>query len=162
MCESYRKQYGCNFISVMPTNLYGSEFDNYDLEKSHVFAAMIRKFHDAKVNGDDTVYLWGDGSPFREFLHVDDFADCLLFLMNNYDEEQPLNIGTGKDISIYDLAHKIKDIIGFEGKIDWDSTKPNGTPKKLLDVSKLHSLGWKHKIELDEGIEITYNRFLES
>jgi GDP-L-fucose synthase len=160
MCESYRRQYGCNFISVMPTNLYGSENDNYDLEKSHVFAAMIRKFHDAKVNGSEKVELWGDGTPFREFLHVDDFAECLVFLMNNYNEEQPLNIGTGKDISIFDLAHKIKDVIGFDGEIEWDTNKPNGTPKKLLDVSKLHSLGWKHTIELDEGIRITYDRFL--
>jgi GDP-L-fucose synthase len=160
MCESYRRQYGCNFISVMPTNLYGSENDNYDLEKSHVFAAMIRKFHDAKINGSGKVKLWGDGTPFREFLHVDDFADCLVYLMNNYNDEQPLNIGTGTDVSIFELAHKIKNVVGFDGEIEWDTTKPNGTPKKLLDVSKLHSFGWKHTIDLDEGIKITYDRFL--
>ncbi len=160
MCESYRRQYGCNFISVMPTNLYGSENDNYDLEKSHVFAAMIRKFHDAKINKSESVTLWGDGTPFREFLHVDDFADCLVFLMKNYNEEQPLNIGTGKDVSIFELACRIKGVVDFNGHIKWDTNKPNGTPKKLLDVSKLHSLGWHHKIELDEGIKITYNRFL--
>ena len=134
--------------------------DNYDLEKSHVFAAMIRKFHDAKMRGDDSVELWGDGSPMREFLHVDDFADASIHLMKNYNEEQPLNVGTGTDITIHDLAHKIKDIIGFNGDIVWNTEKPNGTPRKLLDVSKLHNTGWKHKIELDEGIKTTYEKYL--
>lgn len=161
MCESYRKQYGCNFISVMPTNLYGSKNDNYDLDKSHVFAAMIRKFHDAKINGEKSVILWGDGSPKREFLFIDDLADALVFLIENYDSEDIVNIGTGEDISIKDLAEKIKKEIGFEGDIIWDVSKPNGTPRKLLDVSKLHKLGWKHKVDLDEGIKITYKRFNE-
>jgi len=162
MCESYRKQHNCNFISVMPTNIYGSEFDNYDLEKSHVFAALLRKFHDAKTNGDSGVFLWGNGSPMREFLFIDDLADALVFLMQNYDSEEILNIGTGVDITIEDLANKIKNVVGFDGDIKWDLGKPNGTPIKLLDVSKLHKLGWKHKTELDEGIKITYDRFLNN
>lgn len=155
MIESYRRQYGCNYISVMPTNLYGSEKDNYDLENSHVFAAMIRKIHEAKVNN-TILTLWGDGSPFREFLHVDDLADALLFLMNNYDSEQILNIGTGEDISIKELAEKMCNVIGYDKEIIWDSTKPNGTSKKLTDVTKLRNLGWKHKINLDDGIKTTY------
>ena len=158
MCESYRRQYGCNFVAVMPTNLYGSEQDNYDLEKSHVFAAMIKKFHDAKINNIDTVNLWGDGSPYREFLHVDDLSDALLYIMNNYSDEEPLNIGTSKDLTIKELADKISKEIGYEGNISWDISKPNGTPKKQLDVSKLHKIGWKHKIEIDEGIKLTYER----
>ena len=162
MCESYRRQYDCNFISVMPTNIYGSSEDNYDLEKSHVFAAMIRKFHDAKVEGKKEVILWGDGSPMREFLFIDDLADALVFLMQSYNSEEILNIGTGIDISISNLANKIKNVIGFEGEIKWDSNKPNGTPRKLLDVSRIHKLGWKHKTELDEGIRITYDRFLNN
>jgi len=162
MCESYSRQYGCNFISVMPTNLYGSENDNYELEKSHVFGAMIRKFHDAKINGNKSVTLWGNGSPMREFLHVDDFADAVIYLMLYYVDEQPLNVGTGTDITIHALAHKIKSVIGFKGEIVWDKEKPNGTPRKLLDVSRLHSTGWKHKINLDEGIKITYERFLNN
>ena len=158
MCESYRRQYGCNFVAVMPTNLYGSEQDNYDLEKSHVFAAMIKKFHNAKINNIDTVNLWGDGSPYREFLHVDDLSDALLYIMNNYSDEEPLNIGTSKDLTIKELADKISKEIGYEGNISWDISKPNGTPKKQLDVSKLHKIGWKHKIEIDEGIKLTYER----
>ena len=159
MCQSYRKQYGTNLISVMPTNLYGSEKDNYDLQTSHVFAAMLRKFHEAKVNWNNEVHLWGDGTPMREFLFVDDLADALVFLMNNYDSEEILNIGTGTDLTIKDLALKIKSVVGYSGKIVWDTTKPNGTPRKLLNVSKLNKLGWKHKTSLDEGIEITYKRY---
>lgn len=162
MCESYRRQYGCNFISVMPTNLYGSSKDNYDLEKSHVFAAMMRKFHDAKTEAKKEVILWGDGSPLREFLFIDDLSDALIFLMQNYDSEEILNIGTGSDISIYELANKIKNAIGFDGEIKWDLDKPNGTPKKLLDTTRLHKLGWKHKTDLDEGIKLAYNRFLKN
>lgn len=160
MCESYREQYNCNFISVMPTNLYGSEKDNYDLEKSHVFAAMIRKFHDAKVNNTD-VNLWGDGTIYREFLHVDDLANALLFLMLNYNEKEHINIGSGKDLTIYDLAMKIKNIVNFQGNINWDKSKPNGTYRKLLDVSKINNLGWQHKINLDDGIKMTYEIFLK-
>jgi len=156
MIENYNKQYGTKYISVMPTNLYGSIHDNYDLEKSHVFAAMIRKFHDAKINNTD-VYLWGDGTPYREFLHISDLADSLIFLMNNYNDNQILNIGTGIDITIKDLSSIISDVIGFKGKVYWDETKPNGTFRKLLDVSKINKLGWKHKIELVEGVKSTYN-----
>ena len=151
MVESYRKQYNCNFISAMPTNLYGSKKDNYDLEKSHVFAAMIRKFSEAKRDGTD-ITLWGDGTPYREFLHVDDLADAMLFLMLNYNGDIPLNIGTSKDITIKDLAEKIAKNYNFKGKIIWDTSKPNGTPKKLLDVSKIRELGWESKIDLNEGI----------
>lgn len=147
MCQAYRNQYGCNFISVMPTNLYG-ENDNYDLERSHVFAAMIRKFSEAK----DSVILWGDGSPRREFMYVKDLAHCLIFLMKNYDESDIINIGTGEDITIKELAEKIKEASGFKGEIIWDTSKPNGTPRKLLDVSKLHKLGWRHVYSLDDGI----------
>jgi len=161
MIENYNRQYGTNYISVMPTNLYGSENDNYDLETSHVFAAMIRKFHDAKINNLETVNLWGDGSPYREFLHVQDLTEALVFLMNEYDGDTALNIGTGKDITIKELAEKISNIIGFNGTINWDSTKPNGTPRKLLDVSKINELGWYSTIELDEGIEDTYKKYLD-
>ena len=160
MIESYNRQYGTKYISVMPTNLYGSENDNYDLETSHVFAAMIRKFHDAKMNNTD-VNLWGDGSPKREFLHVNDLAQALIFLMNNFDENQILNIGTGVDVSIKELAHKISDAVGFKGTINWDSTKPNGTPRKLLDVSKINKLGWKSSVDLDDGIKMTYENYLK-
>ena len=151
MVESYRKQYNCNFISAMPTNLYGSKKDNYDLEKSHVFAAMIRKFSEARGDATDMT-LWGDGTPYREFLHVDDLADAMLFLMLNYNGDIPLNIGTSKDITIKDLAEKIAKNYNFKGKIIWDTSKPNGTPKKLLDVSKIRELGWESKIDLNEGI----------
>lgn len=154
MIENYARQYGCNFISVMPTNLYGSLKDNYDLQKSHVFAAMIRKFSESKNNNSD-ITLWGDGTPMREFLHIDDLTDALIFLMLNYNDYYPINIGTGEEISIKDLSIKISKEIGFKGNIIWDSSKPNGTFRKLLDVSKINNLGWKHKIRLDEGIKKT-------
>ena len=156
MCDAYRSQYGCNFISVMPTNLYGAN-DNYDLEKSHVLPAMIRKFHEAKINNDPAVTLWGTGSPMREFLNADDMADACVFLMNTYNEPGLINIGTGKDITIKNLAKTIKEIVGFEGEIIWDTSRPDGTPRKLMDVSKLTSLGWKYSIELEEGIKKVYN-----
>ncbi|MFA6149719.1 MAG: GDP-L-fucose synthase [Chitinophagaceae bacterium] len=155
MCDAYRSQYGCNFISVMPTNLYGPN-DNYDLNNSHVLPAMLRKFHEAKVNNDSTVSLWGSGSPLREFLHADDMADACVYLMNTYNEAGIVNIGVGKDITIKDLAELIKHIVGFEGEIVWDSTKPDGTPRKLMDVSKLNSLGWEAKIDLQNGIQTVY------
>ena len=160
MCDAYRSQYGCNFISVMPTNLYGPN-DNYDLQNSHVLPAMIRKFHEAKLNG-NSVELWGSGTPKREFLHANDMADACVYLMENYNEAGLVNIGTGEDLSIKELAEMIKKITKFEGDIIWDSTKPDGTPRKLMDVSKLHSLGWKHKIELEEGITKVYQeKFLK-
>jgi len=155
MCQFYNKQYGTNFISVMPTNLYG-EGDSFDLKNSHVLPAMIRKFDDAKKNNSKEVTLWGTGSSKREFLHVDDLANACLFLMNNYDNSEIINIGTGEDLSILELAGVVKEIIGYEGNIVWDSSKPDGTPRKLLDVSKIHSLGWKHSISLKEGIKRTY------
>ncbi len=156
MCENYRKQYGCNFISAMPTNLYGPN-DNYDLNNSHVLPALLRKFHMAKKNGAESVEIWGSGSPKREFLHVDDLAEACFVLMQEYDGQEWFNIGTGEDISIKDLANTIKDVVGFEGELKFDATKPDGTPRKLMDVSKLHSVGWKHKIELKEGIKSVYN-----
>ena len=155
MCDAYRSQYGCNFISVMPTNLYGPN-DNYDLQNSHVLPAMIRKFHEAKLNG-TSVELWGTGSPKREFLHADDMAEACVFLMKNYNEPGLVNIGTGEDLSIKELAEMIQKITKFEGEIIWDHTKPDGTPRKLMDVSKLHTLGWKHKIALEEGITKVYH-----
>jgi len=155
MCDAYRSQYGCNFISVMPTNLYGTN-DNYDLKNSHVLPAMIRKFHEAKISGAASVTLWGTGSPMREFLHADDMADACVYLMENYNEEGLVNIGTGKDLTIKELAEMIREIVGFAGEIVWDTTQPDGTPRKLLDVSKLHSLGWKEKIPLREGIAKVY------
>ena len=155
MCDAYRSQYGCNFISVMPTNLYGPN-DNYDLQNSHVLPAMIRKFHEAKLNG-TSVELWGTGSPKREFLHADDMAEACVFLMENYNEPGLVNIGTGEDLSIKELAEMIQKITKFEGEIIWDHTKPDGTPRKLMDVSKLHHLGWKHKIALEEGITKVYH-----
>ena len=161
MCQSYNKQYGTKFISVMPTNLYGIN-DNFDLESSHVLPALLRKFHDAKLANAKEVVMWGTGSPMREFLFVDDLADACVFLINNYSEDEIVNIGTGEDITIKDLALMIKEIVGFEGKIINDTTKPDGTPRKLLDVSKLHNLGWKHKTSLKEGIEETYQWFLEN
>lgn len=160
MCESYRAQYGCNFISVMPTNLYGYN-DNYHPQNSHVLPALIRKFHEAKVEGKSEVEIWGTGSPLREFLFSDDLADACFFLMQNYDEAQFINIGVGHDISIKDLALLIKRIIGYEGELKFNTTKPDGTPRKLMDVSRLHALGWKHKIELAEGIEMAYEDFLK-
>ncbi len=159
MCESYRKQYGCDFISVMPTNLYGPN-DNYDLNNSHVLPAMIRKFHEAKTEGKPFVELWGTGSPLREFLHADDLADACVYLMKNYDGEQFVNIGVGEDISIKSLAELIKETVGYEGQIHWNTDKPDGTPRKLMDVARLHEMGWKHKYSLEEGIKITYQDFL--
>jgi GDP-L-fucose synthase len=155
LVQAYRNQYGHKWISAMPTNMYGPG-DNFDLENSHVLPALIRKFHDAKTRGDDKVTLWGSGSPLREFLHADDLASACLFLLENYDEEIAINAGTGKDISIKELAELIKGIVGFEGKIDWDSSKPNGTPRKLLDISRIAALGWKPTISLEEGIRSTY------
>ena len=158
MCEAYRSQYSCNFISVMPTNLYGYN-DNYHPQNSHVLPALIRKFHEAKMSSSPHVNVFGTGTPLREFLFSDDLADACYFLMENYDEPTLINIGTGKDHTISDLASLIKTIIGFEGDIHFDSSKPDGTHKKLLDVSKLHALGWKHKIELTEGIKLAYEDF---
>ncbi len=155
MCDAYRSQYGCNFISVMPTNLYGPN-DNYDLKTSHVLPALIRKFHEAKRDGVSEVEMWGTGSPKREFLHVDDLADACFFLMQNYSEPGLVNIGVGEDISIIDLANLIKDIVGFQGNITHDLSKPDGTPRKLMDVSKLNATGWKAKISLEEGINQVY------
>ena len=157
MCEAYRAQYGCNFISVMPTNLYGPN-DNYDLKNSHVLPALIRKFHEAKENNLESVSIWGSGSPKREFLHVNDLAKACVFLMQNYDDSVFLNIGTGADLSIKDLALMIKDIVGYNGKLEFDLSKPDGTPRKLMDVSRLHNLGWKHEIELEEGIKSVYDQ----
>ncbi len=156
MCQAYNKQYGTNFISVMPTNLYGLN-DNFDLQSSHVIPALLRKFHDAKTHGKKEVILWGTGSPKREFLHVDDLADACIFLMNNYSDSEIINIGSGEDISIKELADIIKNIVGFTGEIVWDSSKPDGTPRKLLNVNKINNLGWRHKIELLDGIKSTYD-----
>lgn len=155
MCQSYHSQYGTNFISVMPTNVYGPH-DNFDLQDSHVMPALIRKFHDAKIQNRNEVVLWGTGTPVREFLHADDLANACIFLMNNYDSPDIVNIGTGIGISIRELAEFLKKISGFAGELVWDTTKPDGTPKKLLDVTKLHSLGWKHAIRLEKGLEETY------
>jgi GDP-L-fucose synthase len=158
MCEAYMDQYGCNFISVMPTNLYGPN-DNYDLQNSHVLPAMIRKFHEAKLNNSSSVELWGTGTPMREFLHADDLADACVFLMETYSEKELVNIGTGVDVTIAELAETIKDEVGFEGEIIWNTDKPDGTPRKLMDVSKLRGLGWKHKIDLREGISKVYAEY---
>lgn len=155
MCEMYRKQFGDNFISAMPTNLYGPG-DNFSLEDSHVLPAMIRKFYEAKERGDKMMQLWGSGEPMREFLFIDDLAEALVFIMNNYDEKEIINVGVGEDIKIKDLAETIKNIVGFEGEIIWDASKPDGTPRKLLDVSKLNNLGWKAKTTLVDGIKQTY------
>lgn len=161
MCQAYNKQYGTNFISVMPTNLYGPN-DNFDLKNSHVFPALLRKFHEAKIKNLPKVEVWGTGSPKREFLHVDDLADACLYLMNEYNENQIINIGTGKDLSIKELAHLIKKVIGYKGTINWNTSMPDGTPRKLLDIRKLTNLGWKPKIELEEGINKTYKWYLET
>ena len=155
MCEAYRSQYNANFISVMPTNLYGPN-DNYDLNNSHVLPALLLKMHKAKMESSPTVGIWGSGSPKREFLHVDDLANACVHLMETYNEEQLVNIGTGEDISIKNLALLIKKIVGYEGELAFDASKPDGTPRKLLDVSKLHGLGWKHQLELEEGITAVY------
>jgi GDP-L-fucose synthase len=159
MCDAYRVQYGCNYISVMPTNLYGYN-DNYHPSNSHVLPALIRRFHEAKVQNLPTVTIWGTGTPKREFLFADDLAGACYFLMQNYDEEGLVNIGTGEDISIKELAIMIKNIIGYNGEIKFDTSKPDGTPRKLMDVTKLHSKGWKHTIELPGGIELAYQDFL--
>jgi GDP-L-fucose synthase len=156
MCDAYRSQYGCNFISAMPTNLYGPN-DNYDLQNSHVLPALLRKFHEARLNGASEVTIWGDGSPLREFLHVDDLADACVFLMQYYNEAGHINIGTGEDISIMDLANLVREITGFSGRIMCDTTKPNGTPRKLLDVQKMTILGWQSSITLSEGIQRVYS-----
>jgi len=155
LCESYRRQYGCNFISALPTSLYGPN-DNYDLTNSHVLPALIRKIHTAKKSGAKSVEIWGSGSPLREFLHVDDLANGLIFLMNTYDEEPILNIGSGEEISILNLAKLIQEIVGYEGALVFDASKPDGTPRKLLDNGKIESLGWKPSIQLREGIKATY------
>jgi GDP-L-fucose synthase len=165
LCQSYNRQYGTSFISVMPTNLYGPN-DNFDLKTSHVLPALIRKFYEAKVSDKGfekkPVVLWGSGSPRREFLHIDDLADACLFLMLNYDESEIMNIGTGKDITIRELADIVKEVIGYEGEIIWDTSKPDGTPQKLLDVSRLKALGWEPKISLSEGIRMTYEWYRSS
>lgn len=160
LCKFYRRQYGCDFISAMPTNLYGIN-DNFELETSHVMPALIRKFHEAKINGEKEVIMWGTGKPRREFLYVDDLADACVYLMENYSDELHVNVGTGKDIEIRELALIIKDIVGFKGEIINNTTKPDGTPRKLLDVSLLRILGWNHKTELKKGIEKTYKWYIE-
>jgi GDP-L-fucose synthase len=159
MCDAYRAQYGCNFISVMPTNLYGYN-DNYHPQNSHVLPALIRRFHEAKKQNIPTVTIWGTGSPKREFLFADDLAEACYYLMQNYNEEGLVNIGTGEDISIKDLALLVKKIIDYPGEINFDTTKPDGTPRKLMDVTKLHSKGWKHTIELEDGIKLAYQDYL--
>ena len=161
MCQSYKKQYGFNAISIMPTNLYGPN-DNFSLENSHVLAALIRKFHDAKTKNQNSVICWGDGSPYREFLHVNDLADAAVMCMKNYESEQIINIGTGTDITIRDLSILISRIVDFKGEIIWDESKPNGTHRKLLDSTKINDLGWKPKISLEEGIKDTYLWFQEN
>lgn len=158
MCEAYKAQYGCNFISVMPTNLYGPN-DNYDLQNSHVLPAMIRKFHEAKENNAPAVELWGTGKPMREFLHADDLADACVYLMKTYDDSSLVNIGTGVDVTIKELAETIQQTVGYEGKINWNTNKPDGTPRKLMNVDKLHGLGWKHTINLKQGIERVYGEY---
>ena len=157
MCKFFKRQYSDNFISCMPTNLY-----NYDLNGSHVMPAMIRKFHEAKVNGAPYVELWGTGTPLREFLYVDDMADACVYLLENYDGEQHVNIGTGKEVSIKQLAETVKAVVGYKGEIHWNTNMPDGTPRKLTDVSKLHSLGWNHKVELEEGVVLAYKWFCEN
>ncbi len=161
MCKFYKRQYGDNFISCMPTNLYGSH-DNYDLEGSHVMPAMIRKFHEAKCANAPAVELWGSGTPLREFLYVDDMADACIYLLEHYHEEQHVNIGTGKEISIKELAETVKRCVGYQGDISWNKGMPDGTPRKLTNVDKLHQLGWKHKVELEEGVLLSYQWFQEN
>ena len=160
LCEAYRAQYGSNFISVMPTNLYGYG-DNYDLQNSHVLPALLRKFHEAKENNASSVEVWGSGTPKREFLFADDLADACVHLMQNYDDADIVNIGTGEDISIMELAEAIKALTGFEGEIVWNTSQPDGTPRKLLDVTRLHSLGWKHSTSLQEGLQKTYKNYID-
>jgi GDP-L-fucose synthase len=160
MCKFYRRQYNCDFISAMPTNLYGIN-DNFDLKTSHVLPALIRKFHEAKVNNQPEIVLWGTGKALREFLYVDDLADALVFLMNHYSDEIHVNIGTGEDLSIYDLALTIKEIVNYQGAIVYDTSKPDGTPRKLLNVDRLHQIGWKHTTALKEGIRLVYEWYLK-
>ena len=160
MCAAYRRQYGFDAISVMPTNLYGPG-DNFGLENSHVLPALMRRFHEAKINSDPEVVVWGTGSPRREFLHVDDMADAVLYLMENYSDEETVNIGVGDDIPIRDVAQMLKKVVGFEGELTFDTSKPDGTPRKLLDVTKLHNLGWQASVQLEEGLQDTYQWFLE-
>lgn len=161
MCKFYKRQYGDNFISCMPTNLYGP-YDNFDLEGSHVLPAMIRKFHEAKMNGAGAVELWGTGTPLREFLYVDDMADACIFLLENYDGEQHVNIGTGMEVTIRELAETVRRTVGFSGEIIWNQDMPDGTPRKLTDVAKLHAMGWHHRIDLTEGIGLAYRWFCEN
>lgn len=161
LCKFYRRQYNCDFISVMPTNLYGVN-DNFDLKNSHVLPALIRKFHEAKISHSPEVVIWGSGEPKREFLYVDDLADACVYLMENYTGESHLNIGTGEDVKIIELAEIIKEIVGYKGNIVHDLSKPDGTPRKLLDVSKLHATGWKHRITLEEGIKTVYEWYLSA
>ena len=160
LCQAYRRQYGCDFISAMPTNLYGPN-DNFDLTSSHVLPALIRKFHDARSSADPEVEIWGTGSPMREFLHVDDLADACLFLMENYSDDSHINVGTGVDLSIRDLAEKVRDVVCPEATLRFDTSKPDGTPRKVLDVTKLNDLGWSPSIDLDTGIRTTYQWFLD-
>jgi GDP-L-fucose synthase len=160
MCEAYRDQYGCNFISAMPTNLYGPN-DNYHPQNSHVLPALIRKFHEAKLANSATVEIWGDGSPLREFLYADDLANALVYLMLNYNEKQFVNVGFGEDITIKELALRVKEVVGFEGELAFDSSKPNGTPRKLMDSGRLFSTGWKPKVQLEQGISLAYQDFLK-
>ena len=161
MCKFFKRQYGDNFISCMPTNVYGPN-DNFDLKNSHVLPALIRKFHEAKVNNSEAVEVWGTGTPLREFLYVDDMADACVFLMENYDGEQHVNIGTGEEVSIRELAETVKEVVGFDGELVFNTEMPDGTPRKLTTVDKLHGLGWKHKVSLDKGIRLAYNWFLEN
>jgi hypothetical protein len=161
MCWAFNRQHGTRFLALMPTNLYGPG-DNYDLENSHVLPAMIRKFHDAKSQGQASVTLWGTGYPMREFLHSDDLGRACLYLLENYDDEVAINVGTGKDITIKELAELIKDVVGFDGSIEWDSSKPDGTPRKLLDVSRIKSLGWEPMFTLKQGIESTFQSYLKN
>jgi len=161
LCQAYRKQYGCDFISAMPTNLYGPH-DNFSLTSSHVLPALIRRFHDAKEEGRREVVVWGTGSPRREFLHVDDLADACVYLMQHYDDAEHINVGTGEDLTIRALAEMVRDVVHPEVELVFDTSKPDGTPRKLLDVSRLHALGWRHRIELREGIETSYRWFLEN
>ncbi|HAR84284.1 MAG TPA: GDP-fucose synthetase [Clostridium sp.] len=161
MCKFFKRQYGDNFISCMPTNLYGP-YDNFDLKSSHVLPALIRKFHEAKEEGKPSVEVWGTGTPLREFLHVDDMADACIFLMENYNGQEHVNIGTGEEVSIKQLAETVKEIIGYKGQLLFNSDKPDGTPRKLTDITKLHELGWKHSINLKEGIEDSYKWFKEN
>ncbi len=161
MCKFFKRQYGDDFISCMPTNLYGPH-DNYNLQDSHVLPAMIRKFHEAKENGETSVELWGTGSPLREFLYVDDMADACVFLLENYSGEQHVNIGTGKEVTIKELAETVRRTVGFEGEIHWNTEMPDGTPRKLTKVDKLHELGWHHKVDLEEGVKLAYEWFKEN